>query len=100
MESDAVAESLRLFDGVGFGLCCRPDHVSLIFNHRIMGGRKRNTPGRFRTPGDHRRITICSAPVSPRPPTPTRHQKPSRTTPLTSTKPPSTNSPQQVRLAA
>ncbi len=27
----------------------RPDHVSLIFDHRIMRGRKRKTPGRFHT---------------------------------------------------
>jgi hypothetical protein len=27
----------------------RPDHVSLIFNRRIMCGRKRKTPSRFRT---------------------------------------------------
>jgi hypothetical protein len=27
----------------------RPDHVGLIFDRRIMRGRKRKTPGRFRT---------------------------------------------------
>jgi hypothetical protein len=27
----------------------RPDHVALIFERRILHGRKRKTPGRFRT---------------------------------------------------
>src|SRR6185312_14646390 len=27
----------------------RPDHVALIFDRRILNGRKRKTPGRFRT---------------------------------------------------
>jgi hypothetical protein len=35
-----------LHDNLDIG---RPDHVSLIFDHRIMCGRKRKTPGRFRT---------------------------------------------------
>ena len=35
-----------LHDNLDIG---RPDHVSLIFDHRIMCGRKRKTPSRFRT---------------------------------------------------
>jgi hypothetical protein len=35
-----------LHDNLDIG---RPDYVSLIFDHRIMCGRKRKTPGRFRT---------------------------------------------------
>ena len=35
-----------LHDNLDIG---RPDHVSLIFDHRIICGRKRKTPSRFRT---------------------------------------------------
>jgi hypothetical protein len=38
-------------DNLGIG---RPDRVSLIFGRRIQGGRKRPTPGRFRTEPAHR----------------------------------------------
>src|SRR4029077_1650144 len=39
----------------------RPDHVALIFDRRILNGRKRKTPGRFPHPGDHRRCRPVAA---------------------------------------